>query len=59
MRALGFQPTDANWEVALVGKNLSDEEYFTGGFDIGGLGIAAAYLNLPRQYGIEFVYRFE
>jgi iron complex outermembrane recepter protein len=55
----GYRPNEGAWEIAVVGKNLTDEEYFTGGFDIGGLGIAAAYLNLPRQYGVEFSYRFE
>jgi iron complex outermembrane recepter protein len=54
----GYQPSDADWELALVGKNLSDETYITGGFDVGGLGIAAAYPNIPRQYGLEFAYRF-
>lgn len=56
---LGYTPHEGNWEVALVGKNLSDEEYYTGGFDIGGLGIAAVYMNVPRQVGLEFAYRWE
>ncbi len=49
-----YAPSDGNWEVALFGRNLTDKEYITGGFDIGALGIAAAYYNMPRTYGVEF-----
>jgi len=53
-----YEAAGGKWMVALWGKNLSDEEYFTGGFDIAGLGIATAYMNVPRTYGVEFRYRF-
>ena len=46
------------WELAVVGTNLTDETYHTGGFDIGVLGIGAVYLNKPRWYGATFTYRF-
>ena len=31
--------------------------HMTGGFDIPGLGMAAAYMNVPRTYDIDFRYR--
>ncbi len=46
------------WSVALWGKNLGNKLYYTGGFDISSLGIADAYINVPRTYGIEARYRF-
>ena len=55
---VSYEPKDGRWGLALWGKNLGDKRYYTGGFDISGLGIAAAYLNLPRSYGAEFRYRF-
>jgi iron complex outermembrane recepter protein len=56
---IAYTPNNGPWSVALVGKNLDDTEYFAGGFDIAGLGIAAAYMNVPRQVGLEFSYTFE
>jgi iron complex outermembrane receptor protein len=55
---VAYEPHDANWSVALWGKNLSNEFSSTGGFDIAGLGIGVIYPNVPRTYGVEFKYRF-
>jgi iron complex outermembrane receptor protein len=55
---VSYEPNDANWSVALWGKNLGDKFYSTGGFDIAGLGIGVIYPNVPRSYGMEFKYRF-
>lgn len=55
---VSYEPKDANWSVALWGKNLSNEVSSTGGFDIAGLGIGVIYPNVPRTYGVEFKYRF-
>lgn len=55
---LAYESADRRWAVALVGRNLTDTEYFTGSFDVDGLDIANAYMNVPRQYGIEFKYFF-
>ena len=46
------------WDVFAYGRNITDEEYFTGGFDIGVLGIGVAYLNRPANYGAGFTVRF-
>lgn len=55
---LDYRPAAGNWSVGVYAQNLLDEEYFTGGFDIAGIGVAVAYMNLPRQYGVNFMYRF-
>ncbi len=55
---VAYGPAAGNWEVALLGTNITDEQYFTGGFDIGVLGIGVAYLNKPSWYGASFSYRF-
>ena len=31
---LGYGPGDGSWEIALLGKNLSDENYLTFGGDV-------------------------
>ena len=55
---VAYVPNDANWSVALWGRNLTDEMIVTGGFDISALGIGVIYPGLPRSYGVEFKYRF-
>ncbi len=55
---ISYEPRDANWSVALWGKNLGDKFVSTGGFDIANLGIGVIYPNVPRSYGVEFKYRF-
>ncbi|MEO7637925.1 MAG: TonB-dependent receptor, partial [Pseudoxanthomonas sp.] len=45
---LAWEPDGGKWMLAAWTKNLTDEEYMTGGFDIAGLGIADAYMNVPR-----------
>ena len=55
---VGYEATGGAWSVALWGKNLSDKRYYTGGFDLSGLTIADAYLNVPRTYGVDLRYRF-
>ncbi|KRG63729.1 hypothetical protein ABB26_11000 [Stenotrophomonas humi] len=55
---IAYEPNNADWSVALWGKNLSNDFASTGGFDIAGLGVAVLYPNVPRTYGVEFRYRF-
>ena len=55
---VSYEPHDANWSVALWGRNLADKYASAGGFDISALGIGVIYPNLPRTYGVEFKYRF-
>lgn len=48
-----------DWEVALFGTNLADEKYL---LDVGGqanaVGAIIAMPAQPRQYGVEFLYKF-
>jgi iron complex outermembrane receptor protein len=59
---IGLVVGDSGWELALVGTNLLDEEYLTGGFDpstrenIG--GFVQHDLGRPREYGLEVSYKF-
>lgn len=55
---VGYEAKGGKWALALWGKNLGDKKYYTGGFDIAGIGIADAYINVPRTYGVDFRYRF-
>jgi iron complex outermembrane receptor protein len=55
---VGYDLKGGKWSVALWGKNLNNKLYYTGAFDISALGIADAYINVPRTYGIDFRYRF-
>lgn len=54
---LDFDAWDAS--LAIYGKNLTDEEYLTGGVDFdSSLGWNLGFMGPPRVYGIEFVKRF-
>ncbi len=55
---IGYEPTDANWSVAVWGRNLTNTRVSAGGFDIPGLGVGVIYPTLPRTYGIDFNYKF-
>ncbi len=53
-----YEAAGGKWSVALWGRNLSDKQYYTGGFDLSALGVAVAYINVPRTYGVDLRYRF-
>lgn len=55
---LAWEPDSGKWMLAACSKNLTNQTYITGGFDIAGLGIADGHMNVPRTYGIDFRYRF-
>lgn len=55
---IAYEPDNADWSVALWGRNLTDKQISAGGFDIPGLGVGVIYPTLPRSYGIDFKYRF-
>jgi iron complex outermembrane receptor protein len=55
---IGYEAKGGKWAVALWGKNLNNKLYYTGSFDIAGIGMADAYINVPRTYGVDFRYRF-
>ncbi len=51
-----LESADDKWSVALWGRNLTDETYFSEAYQVLGFGfyIAAANYNYPRTYGISF-----
>lgn len=46
------------WEVALWGRNLTDESYLDTVSDFSEIGYISARRNEPRTYGAEVIYRF-
>lgn len=56
---LGYENAEGNWEVAAYVNNLTDKEYTTNVTDTVDLGGSyARTFALPRQYGVEFNFRF-
>jgi iron complex outermembrane recepter protein len=56
-RAAVFAGSD--WELALWGKNITDEEYVTQGVNNLALGIGFRVYGAPRTYGVSFTKRFQ
>jgi iron complex outermembrane recepter protein len=52
---LGYQWGDGNYEAALFGRNITDEDAIVGGIDFNNL---TGFLNEPRTWGVEFKARF-
>jgi iron complex outermembrane receptor protein len=56
---LGYEPSDANWSLALWGTNLGDEQYVNGGFDARQVwGYDFATIGRPREVGATLNVRF-
>lgn len=53
-----FAPTQAPWEVAIFGSNLTDESYLESGFNTGAFGLDIGVAGRPREWGIEATWRF-
>ena len=51
----GYRSADERWEVAVFGRNITDEEIVLGGIDFNNL---TGMTNDPRTIGVEFVGRF-
>jgi iron complex outermembrane recepter protein len=52
---VGYNWSDAKYEVALFGRNITDEEVAVGGIDFNNL---TGFLNEPRIVGVQFKARF-
>jgi iron complex outermembrane recepter protein len=52
---VGYNWNDGGYEVALYGRNITDEEAIVGGIDFNNL---TGFLNEPRTWGVEFKTRF-
>lgn len=56
---VAWESPDETWQVALWGKNLTDEEYFEGKFAaLDTVGVSVKHRSPPRMYGIEAKYSF-
>ena len=53
---IGIAASDDSWSLALVGRNLTDEETWLGGQPL--FGYDMVYPGAPRTYAIQGVYRF-
>lgn len=52
-------PGDSTFSISLWGKNLTDETWYTSGFDLtDGLGFAAKATNPPRTFGMDLTVTF-
>lgn len=53
-------PADTSLTVGLWGRNLTDELWYTSGYDLtdGALGFAAKAVAPPRTVGMDFVFKF-
>lgn len=49
----------SDWEVAIWGKNLADEQYVTQGVNNLALGVGFRVYGAPRTFGVSFTKRFQ
>lgn len=57
--SVAYRPENAPWELKLFGKNLTDEEYFAGGFaDLADQGYAEAAIGRPQEWGVSISVEF-
>lgn len=52
---VGYRPTDGRWEVAVFGRNITDDRSLEGGIDFNNL---TGFINDPRTVGVEAKTRF-
>lgn len=55
---IGWLSPEAKWRFGVNGKNLSDEEYLTNGYNIPALGILVGSNGAPRTVTASVEYRF-
>jgi len=51
--------TDPDISIAVVGRNLADKDYLSGGGDLRSLGIAIGYPGEPRYLGVQVTKRWQ
>lgn len=55
---VALEASNDSWEVALWGRNLSDNRHVVQGLDVGALGFGNRNYNAPRTYGVTGTVRF-
>jgi iron complex outermembrane receptor protein len=55
---ISWLSSDAKWRIGVSGKNLSDEDYLTNGYNIPALGVLVGSYGNPRMVIATLEYRF-
>jgi iron complex outermembrane recepter protein len=55
---LAFLPVARNWEFALWGRNITDEQYVVQGLDIATFALGNRNYNAPQTFGAELAWNF-
>ena len=55
---MAYEAGNGMWSGGLWVKNMTNKLYYTGGFDIAGISIADAYINVPRTFGVDVRIKF-
>ena len=55
---LAIAAGDDKWEVAVWGRNLSNDQHVVQGLDVASLGFGNRTYNAPRTYGVTGTFRF-
>lgn len=53
-----FMSADGHWEIAVFGRNLTDELYLTSGLSTTSFGIIEGIYGRPREFGLSLNYRY-
>lgn len=53
-----FMSTSGHWEVAVFGRNLTDERYLSSGLSTTSFGIIEGIYGRPREYGLSVNYHY-
>jgi len=54
-----YEPTDGNWALSAIGRNITDERFIGGGFNAGsGISIVTATFNRPAEWRVQLDYNF-
>ncbi|MCV6621395.1 MAG: TonB-dependent receptor [Cellvibrionaceae bacterium] len=56
--SISFETNDGDWRVALVGNNLTDEEYISNGVNVEAFGYFEGYFGRPREYALTVTRNF-
>ena len=56
-RACRTRDPAKHWTVALWARNLADEDYLVGAYDLAAFGFDQYVVGAPRTYGITLSYR--
>ena len=49
---IAYETSDGRWRLTGAGENLTDEQYITGSFAVGGLRMSSGYFNPPRRFSV-------